>query len=236
VRTFQCGACGAFLRPDDPHLGVPAVGDFTDDVRALYAPVVAELPHRVANDLFARCTGVTLSSRGAHGLIDSTAQNLQQWQAAQETQEAAAVADVLGAGDSGVGVRIEIAMDGVTAHIDGRWQQPKVVTIVVRQLETQAEEPTPGAVLARRYVSVLGSAEEFAARIQQAIREAGWERIPLGRSWAMVPPGFGPWRTPTFPGYVRHWTIIISASTSMPSPTSGTQTIPWGPRPGWTRK
>jgi len=39
------------------HLGVPEVGDFTDDVRALYAPVVAELPHRVATDLFYQCTG-----------------------------------------------------------------------------------------------------------------------------------------------------------------------------------
>src|SRR2546430_9380764 len=52
VRTFQCRGCGASLRPDDRHLGVPEVGDFTDDVRALYAPVVAELPHRVATDLF----------------------------------------------------------------------------------------------------------------------------------------------------------------------------------------
>jgi hypothetical protein len=180
VRTFQCGGCGAFLRPDDLYLGVPEVGDFTDDVRALYALVVAELPHRVANDLFERCTGVTLSSRGAQGLIDSTAQDLQQWQAGHETQEAAAVADVLGAGDSVAGLRVEVAMDGVTAHIDGRWQQPKVATILVRRLETQAEEPTLGAVLARRYVSVLGSAEELAAHIQQAIREAGWERIPLG--------------------------------------------------------
>jgi hypothetical protein len=41
VCTFQCGGCGASLRPDDHYLGVPEVGDFTDDVRALYAPVVA---------------------------------------------------------------------------------------------------------------------------------------------------------------------------------------------------
>jgi hypothetical protein len=65
VRTFECGGCGASLRPDDHHLGIPEVGNFTDDVRALYPPVVAELPHRVANDLFQSCTGVALSSRGA---------------------------------------------------------------------------------------------------------------------------------------------------------------------------
>jgi hypothetical protein len=51
VRTFQGDGCGATLQPDDHYLGVPEVGDCTDDVRALYAPVVAELPHRVANDL-----------------------------------------------------------------------------------------------------------------------------------------------------------------------------------------
>jgi hypothetical protein len=51
VRTFQCDGCGASLRPDDRHLGVPEAGDFTDDVRYLYTPMAAELPHRVANDL-----------------------------------------------------------------------------------------------------------------------------------------------------------------------------------------
>jgi hypothetical protein len=35
VRTFQCDRCGATLRPDDPDLGVPKVGDCTDEVRAL---------------------------------------------------------------------------------------------------------------------------------------------------------------------------------------------------------
>jgi hypothetical protein len=180
VRTFQCRGCGAALRPDDCHLGVPEVGDFTDDVRALYAPVVAELPHRVANDLFERCTGVTLSSRGAQGLIDSTAQDLQRWQAERERQEALAVAGALGSGDDVSELRVEIAMDGVMAHIDGRWQEAKVGTILVRQLEAQAKEPTLGAILGRRYVGVLGSAEDLAVRLKQAIREAGWEHIPLG--------------------------------------------------------
>jgi hypothetical protein len=180
VRTFQCGGCGASLRPDDHHMGVPEVGDFTDDVRVLYTPVVAELPHRVANDLFQRCTGVVLSSRGAQSIIDSTAQDLQRWQAACGTSEGAAVADALGSADGAANLRVEIAMDGVMAHIDGRWQEAKVATILVRRLEAQAEEPTLGAILARRYIGILGAAEELAARIPQVIREAGWERIPIG--------------------------------------------------------
>jgi hypothetical protein len=134
----------------------------------------------VANDLLQRCTGVALSSRGAQGLIDSTAQDLQQWQAARETQEAEVVADAVGSGDGVADLRVEIAMDGVMAHIDGRWQEAKVATILVRRLEASVEEPTLGAVLARRYVGVLGAAEELAARIQQVIRQAGWEHIPMG--------------------------------------------------------
>lgn len=134
----------------------------------------------MANTLFARCTGVTLSSCGAQGIIDRTAEDLTTWQAEQETREAAAVGDASASGDGGAELRVEIAMDGVNAHIDGRWQQPKVATLLVRRLETQAEEPTLGAILARRYVCVLGSAEDLAVRIQQALQEAGWEHIPLG--------------------------------------------------------
>jgi hypothetical protein len=180
VRTFQCSGCGAAFRPDDAALGVPEAGDFTDDVRYLYAPVAAELPHRVANDLLQRCTGVVLSARGAQSIIDNTAQDLQQWQAGRNTQEVAAVTDVLGAGDGAAELRVEIAMGGVMAHIDGRWQEAKVATMLVRRPETQAEAPTLGAVLARRYVGVLGSAEDLVARITQVIRDAGWERISIG--------------------------------------------------------
>jgi hypothetical protein len=49
----------------------------------------------------------------------------------------------------------------------------------VGRLEAPEEEPTLGAVLARRYVGILGSAEALAARITQGIREAGWEHIPI---------------------------------------------------------
>ena len=34
VRTCQCDGCGASLRPDDRHVGVPEMGAFTDAVRA----------------------------------------------------------------------------------------------------------------------------------------------------------------------------------------------------------
>jgi hypothetical protein len=180
VRRFQCRACGATFRPDDAALGVPGVGEFSDDVRWLYAPMAAALPHRVANAVFARCTGVTLSSCGAQGSIDSTAEDLRTWQVEREVQEASAVGHALAAAESAADLRVEIAMDGVTAHVDGRWQQPKVATILVRQLEARAEKPTLGAVLARRYASVLGSAEDLAVRIQQVFREAGWEHIPIG--------------------------------------------------------
>jgi hypothetical protein len=51
----------------------------------------------------------------------------------------------------------------------------------VRWLYTPvAAEPTLGAVLARRYVSVLGSAEDLATHTTQVLREAGWEHIPMG--------------------------------------------------------
>jgi hypothetical protein len=180
VRTFLCRGCGVSLRPDDRHLGVPEVGDLTDEVRALYAPVVAERPHRAANDLFHRCTGVALSSRGAQGIIESTAQDLQRWQAEHEGQEATAGAAALGSGDDVSELRVEMAMDGVMAHIDGRWQEAKVGTILVRRLAAQAKEPPLGAILGRRYVGVLGSAEELAVRRTQMIREAGGEHMPLG--------------------------------------------------------
>ena len=142
--------------------------------------MVAELPHRVANDLFQRCTGVILSSRGAQGIIDSTAEDLRPWQATRETSEAESVADAFDSGHGLADLRVEIAMDGVMAHLDGRWQEAKVATMLVRRLEATPAEPTLGALLARRYVGVLGSAEELAACINQAIRDAGWERIPVG--------------------------------------------------------
>jgi hypothetical protein len=180
VRTFQCRGCGTTVRPDDQPLGVPEVGEFTDDGRFVYAPVAAELPPRVAKALFARCTGVLLRSCGGQRLIDSTAEDLRTWQAERETRETQAVRAAVTAGDGGTELRVAIALDGGTAPIDGRWQQPKVATILVRQREPQAEEPTLGAILARRSVCLLGTAEELAVGIQQALQEAGWERLAIG--------------------------------------------------------
>jgi hypothetical protein len=79
-----------------------------------------------------------------------------------------------------VDLRVEVAMDGVMAQIDGRWQEAKGATILVRRLEAPAAEPTLGAVLARRDVAILGSAEALAARLTQVIQEAGWTRRPRG--------------------------------------------------------
>jgi hypothetical protein len=190
VRTFPCGGCGASLRPADHRLGVPERGDFTAAVRALDAPGVAERPHRVANALRQRCTGVALRSRGAQGLIDRTAQDLQRWQAARARQEAAGVVDALASGDAAAALRVEVAMEGGMAHIDGRWQEAKVATILVRRLEAPAEEPTLGAIRARRDVGLRGAAEELAARITPGLREAGGERMPIG---ALLGDG-APWR------------------------------------------
>lgn len=198
VRTFQGHGCGTLFRPDDKPLGVPAVGDFTDDGRYFYAPLAAERPHRLASALLQRCTGMALSARGAQGIIDSTAAALKTWHAEREPREAQAVAEALG--DGTADLRVEIAMDGVTAHIDGRWQQPKVATILIRRLEPQAEEPTLGAILARRYVCVLGPAEELAVRVQQALQEADWEGIPSGEILGDGAPGIWNGADAYFPG------------------------------------
>lgn len=178
VRTFQCEGCGTTHRPDDASLGVPPVGEFTDDIRCLYTPLAAEVPHRVASDIFTRFTGVALSSRGAQSLIDSSAADHRNWRHQAEQQEHATVAEVL-ASDDASQLRLEIAMDGVKAHIDGRWQEPKVATILVRRLPTRPKVPTRGAVLARRYICVLGSAEELVGRLKAVIRAAGWASIPI---------------------------------------------------------
>lgn len=179
VRTFRCTGCRTTMRPDDARLGVPQMGDFTDDVRLLYSPLAAELPHRVSNDIFWRFTGVELSSCGAQSLIDSSAQDLAAWCRTQQAQENAVVKALLDDDAEACQLRLEIAMDGVKAHIDGRWQEPKVGTIVVRQLPNASPRPIRGAVVARRYVCVLGSAGELARRIKATIHQAGWQDIEV---------------------------------------------------------
>jgi hypothetical protein len=109
---------------------------------------------------------VTLGSHGAQGIIDRTAADLRAWQAERERQEAVAVGDVWTSDGGAADLRVEVAMEGVTAYIDGRWQEPKVATILVRRLEPAAEGPTLGGVLTRRYVCMLGAAEDLAVRIK----------------------------------------------------------------------
>lgn len=178
VRPFQCEECGATQRPDDAPLGVPLVGEFPDDIRCLYPPLVAELPHRIASDIFARFPGVTLSSRGAQGLIDSSAADHHAWRQKTERQDQTAVVEVL-AGPDASRLRLEMAMDGVTAPIDRRWQEPQVATGLVRHLPQGVQVPTRGAVRARRYVCVLGTADDLVERITAVIRAAGWDSIPV---------------------------------------------------------
>jgi hypothetical protein len=189
VRTFRCLHGGTTVRPDDPQLGVPPTGDFTDDVRMLYSPLAAELPHRVSNDIFGRFTGVERRSCGAQSLIDSSAHALAAWRRAQEAQEHAVVQALLTDHEEASRLRLEIARDGVKAHIDGRWHEPKVGTIVVRQLPKPSPRPMRGAVVARRDVCVVGSADELASRINATIAHAGWHTIEVaailgdGASW-----------------------------------------------------
>ena len=177
-RRFRCSACRAYLRPDDGPLGIPEEGTFGDDVRALYEPVVAELPHRTANDIFQRFTGVDLSSRGGQSIIDSTAEDLREWRKDREAGEVFKVSCLLARGDDLV---LEVAMDGVMAHIDGVWHEAKVGTILVRRRgeKTEEGEPKLGKVVAQRYACIYGGPEELALEIKRAIREAGWKKIPI---------------------------------------------------------
>jgi hypothetical protein len=57
------------------------------------------------------------------------ATDLPPWQTTQGAQETLVEA-ALGAEAEASRRRLEIAMDGVKAHIDGRWQKPTVATIL----------------------------------------------------------------------------------------------------------
>jgi hypothetical protein len=178
-RTFCCSACGAHVRPDDAALGIPEQGTFSDDVRSLYQPLAAELPHRTANDIFKKFTGVELSSRGGQSIIDSTARDIGAWREDREAGEVFKIAGLLG---QGVDQVLEVAMDGVMAHLDGDWHEAKVATILVRHRgeKTAEGEPKLGRVAARRYACVRGGPEELAVEIKKTIHEAGWGVIPVG--------------------------------------------------------
>jgi hypothetical protein len=201
-------------------------------VRARDAPVVAERPHRVATDLVYPCTGGALSSWGAQGILDSTAKDLQRWQAERERQQSVAVGDTLGAGDGRSERRVEVAMDGVMAHIDGRWQEAQVATILGRRLEAAPAEPTLGAILARRSVGSLGAAEDVAARITQVIREAGGESIPMGEMLGDGAPWIWTVAAAHVPGVRQtldddHLSAHLSAVAHLLSPNNPAGAKPW---------
>jgi hypothetical protein len=143
--------------------------------------------------------------------------------------------DALAAGEEAADLRVEVAMDGVMAHIDGRWQEAKVATILMRRLEAQVEEPTRGAVLARRYVAILGSAEELATRITQVLREAGWERLPIGEILGDGAPWIWNVADAHFPGVRQTLDYYHLSEHLLPSPRSNTPITLQGLRPGWSR-
>src|SRR5215471_14735507 len=145
-------------------------------VRSIMGPLIRSLGGLNTSKQF-RKNHLMLPFPGAQGLIESSAADHRDWRQQTAAQEQAAIAALLGRDDASR-LRLEIAMDGVKAHIDGRWQEPKVATVLVRRLPECPKVPTRGAVLARRYVCVLGSADELITRIKHTIREAGWEPLP----------------------------------------------------------
>ena len=170
-RQFRCKVCKAYLRPDDKPLGIPEAGVMMDDIAALYEPLAAELPHRTAADLLEQLTGVSLSSRGAQGLIDRTAEEMRKWREVREEKE---VAEIVELRESGEDIVLEVAMDGVMANVDGAWQEAKVATFHARRRgeKTEDGEPKLGRVVSRRYACVLGPPELLEVAIRQTMQEA----------------------------------------------------------------
>ena len=179
VRTFRCDGCGAHLRPDDVALGVPRSGSYTDDVRSVFAPLDAELPHRVACDVLERATGLRLSPHGAQSMTATIAADLRADRPDRERLEDAAVARALGGPDAGL-LGVEVSFDGVMAHVDGAWHEAKVGSVVVRRVDpSAAAEQRRGEVLARRVTCVRGSPDDLGRAVVALIAKSGWGDIPV---------------------------------------------------------
>lgn len=179
VRTFRCEGCGSHLRPDDLTLGVPANGEYTDDVRSVFAPLDAELPHRVACDVLARATGVRLSAHGAQSMAATIAADLRAERPDRERAEDAAVSAAL-VGPLSHLLGVEVSFDGVMAHLDGAWHEAKVGSVVVRQVDPEAPaDQRRGKVLARRVTCVRGSPEDLGRAVVALIAKSGWIDIPV---------------------------------------------------------
>ena len=76
-------------------------------------------------------------------------------------------------------LRLEIAMDGIKAPLDGCWQEPKVDTILVRQLPALSPQSKCGAVVVHRYVRALGSADDLIARIKATMTQSSWPDVEV---------------------------------------------------------
>ena len=180
VRTLRCAACAAHVRPDDAALGLPAQGDYADDVRDVFAPLAAELPHRLACDLLARATGVRLSPKGAVGMAASCAADLAAEKPERERAEDAAVAKAL-AEDGGKDLGVEVAFDGVMAHLDGKWREATVASVVVRRARAAAgpRDLRRGEIRARRVTCVREGPEAIGRAALDLISKSGWDAIPV---------------------------------------------------------
>lgn len=179
VRTFRCDACDGHVRPDDVVLGVPARGEYTDDVRSVFAPLDAELPHRVACDVLERATGVRLSPHGAQSMAATIAADLRAEKPERERLEDVAVARAL-AGPERQLLGVEVSFDGVMAHVDGDWHEAKVGSVIVRQVNPEAAaDQRRGAVLARRVTCVRGAPEDLGRVVVALIAKSGWSGIPV---------------------------------------------------------
>jgi hypothetical protein len=87
--------------------------------------------------------------------------------------------------------RVEIAMAGGMAPIDGRWHAAQVGTLLGRRRDAQAAEPTRGALQARRSGAGLGSPQARAIRLPPGLHEAGGEHRPRGEIVGDGAPGLG---------------------------------------------
>ncbi len=206
VRTFRCARCAKHVRSDDVVLGVPESGEFTDDVRFLLAPIVAELPLRLAVELLGRATGLTMSPHGAQGAVASIARDVRREREEREAREEDEVAALRAAtceGDAET-LALEVGMDGVMAHVDGDWREAKVATLQVRKVDPAATgEKRLGKVVARRYACVLAGPGELALRIQAAIREAGWQGLTVAETLGDGAPWIWNLADQLFPGVVQ---------------------------------
>ncbi len=115
-------------------------------------------------------------------MIRSVAVDVRSGREAEEVVQESAVAAALKRDSTETTLGIELAMDGVMAHVNGAWREVKVATLLVREvLNTVPTDPEQrrGAVVARRYTSVLGGPKELADRVLALIHAAGWESVPV---------------------------------------------------------